>query len=121
VSAPTPPTMDELRARRDALLEEKAESGDLSRDRRRTARDRASLDRGIHPATRRPLLTVEPGTGRPTCGDCGHAQHIDHHDRSYWKCARHRLGMSHSAASDIRKGWPACELFQTTPDEGTPT
>lgn len=85
----------------------------LSADRRRTNANRAALDAGIHPATRRPLLPVEPAAGRPNCGDCAHAHRYSWHDRSYWKCDQHRLGQSHSAASDIRKGWPACALFET--------
>ena len=72
---------------------------------RRTARDKALLAAGIHPATRQPLL------GRHTCGECDHACNVHGGARRYWKCARHRLGPSRSEASDIRVSWPACTLF----------
>ena len=75
----------------------------LSATRRLTIRNQAFLDAGIHPATRLPLV----GDGR-CCRDCPHSVRIDHGNRSYWKCRRHRLGLSASAASDIRVGWPAC-------------
>lgn len=80
----------------------------LSAGRRRTIRDRALLDSGIHPATRRKLL-AEPGH---TCGDCVHHHHYGWHNSSYHKCDQHRLGESHSEASDIRVGWPACVLWE---------
>ena len=76
----------------------------MSADRRRTIRNRALLAAGIHPATGRPLVD----DGR-TCGDCPYSLRIDNGRRSWWKCRVHRLGPSHSAASDIRVSWPACE------------
>lgn len=87
----------------------------LSRDARRTLRNNELLERGAHPATRRPLLAREWGF---TCGDCAHAVVVQHAGpRRWWKCIRHRLGLSHSAESDIRKGWPACALFKLDPED----
>lgn len=83
-----------------------------SATRRLTRRNAEKLAGGTHPATHRRLFI---GTGE-TCGDCVHANHYGHHNRSYWKCAKHRLGESHSAASDIRKSWPACALYEPRPE-----
>lgn len=79
----------------------------ISATRRRTMEQRRLLDRGIHPATRQ-RVRLEPGK---TCGDCAHHVAHGHHDRPWHKCDVHRLGLSLSAASDIRLSWPACELF----------
>lgn len=73
---------------------------------RLTRRNREALDRGVHPATMLPLVS----DGR-TCGDCPHSERVAWRDRAWWKCHRHRLGLSHSAASDIRVSWPACTLI----------
>lgn len=76
----------------------------LSADRRRTLRQRAFLDAGIHPATREKLA----GNGE-TCGSCVHC--VDHFAGGHgWvrKCDVSRLGKSSSASSDIRVSWPAC-------------
>jgi len=83
----------------------------LSAGQRLTRRNAEQLARGINPATNHPFLKSETPL---TCGDCAH--HIAVHvARTYHKCERHRLGESHSAASDIRVSWPACSLF--TPEE----
>ena len=78
----------------------------LSSTRRLTLRNRELLDAGRHPATLTPLWI---GTGE-RCGDCTH-HHAYERNRIWHKCGRHRLGESHSAASDIRVSWPACALF----------
>ena len=81
----------------------------LSEDRRRTVRNRELLDAGIHPATRLPL----PVEGTGTCGDCAHHHAYRESPPRVWhKCDLHRLGQSHSAASDIRVSWPACSAWQ---------
>lgn len=77
----------------------------LSLARRRTLANNGMLDRGIHPATGRPLKG-----GDQTCGDCFHHK-ARTHNRSWHKCELHRLGLSGSEASDIRVSWPACALF----------
>lgn len=81
---------------------------------RRTARRRLLLEAGVHPATHLPLFPAVFGN---TCGGCVHAEKVQHGARSYWKCtgAASRLGDSHSAASDIRTSWPACEAFRHPP------
>lgn len=78
---------------------------------RLTRRNKEKLASGVHPATHRKLR--EPLGA--ACGDCVHAKNYGHHDRSYWKCEKHRLGMSHSSSSDIRKSWPACVLYEPRP------
>lgn len=82
--------------------------GKESDTQRLTRRNNEKLANGVHPATHRSLLRPW-GT---TCGDCVFAHNYRHHNRSYWKCEKHRLGESHSSASDIRKSWPACVLFE---------
>jgi len=77
----------------------------LSPDRRRTIKQREMLAKGRHPATGLELIEGH------TCGECVH-QHTYSHDRVWHKCDMHRLGESHSAASDIRVGWPACTSFK---------
>jgi hypothetical protein len=85
----------------------------LSADRRRTQQQQVSIANGRHPATRQPLLDPEWGY---RCRDCTHAVRITPGNRSWWKCRRHRLGMSCSAASDIRVSWPACVLLKIDPE-----
>lgn len=75
----------------------------LSAGRRLTIRNQTDLALGRHPATGRPLIESHH------CGQCVHFVNSP----PYFKCGRHRLGQSRSAASDIRKSWPACDLFQT--------
>lgn len=89
--------------------------GDISPGRRLTIRNNTALALGVHPATRRPLLAAAPPR---TCAECVHCVAVLG-ARRYWKCERHRLGKSASAASDIRKSWPACELF-TPPTKENP-
>jgi hypothetical protein len=78
---------------------------ELSADQRRTLRNQAELDAGRHPATGAPLLHPD---WEFQCRDCIHAHRVEGGARRFWKCDLHRLGMSRSAASDIRIGWPAC-------------
>jgi hypothetical protein len=89
---------------------------------RRTARRRLLLEAGVHPATG---LRLFPAVFGHQCGGCANAVKVQHGARSYWKCNESRLGLSHSAASDIRVTWPACELFKVPPpapiEEDDPT
>ena len=76
----------------------------LSAGQRLTIRNNQTLARGIHPATLRPLA----GNGE-TCATCTRHTAIEiRPGRVFHKCELHRLGMRHSAASDIRVSWPAC-------------
>lgn len=77
----------------------------LSRDQRRTLKNRALLERGIHPATGAPLRV------RDTCGNCKHHE-VWRFAGRYHKCA---LTATNSAATDIRVGWPACTLWEPIP------
>jgi hypothetical protein len=72
------------------------------------AKAREAINVGMHPATRLPLLAADWGF---QCGNCIHAVRVQGGARWHWKCARHRLGMSASEASDIRVSWPACTLL----------
>lgn len=82
----------------------------LSADRRRTLRQRADVDRGVHPLTGEP---TRPDLG--TCGDCALRRVGQHHDKRYAKCWRDGgVLASHSAASDVRAWWPACPSWVST-------
>lgn len=89
-----------------AVAHQPVSRDELSRTQRLTRRNADMLTIGVHPATRQPTA---PELGR--CGDCAHAHRVVHHSRAWWKCDLHRLGMSHSEASDIRVSWPACTKF----------
>ncbi len=82
----------------------------LSSDAARTKRQREQLAAGVHPATGMRLLAADQPP--PTCGACANAVRVEAGNRRVWKCRRHDLGMSHSAASDIRVSWPACTLYE---------
>lgn len=85
----------------------------MSRDRRQTVRNETTLARGRHPATG--LRLLDPGW-HFTCGQCNHHVRITGGNRTYSKCDVSRLGLSASAASDIRQKWPACTQFRLDPD-----
>lgn len=75
----------------------------LSAGAKRTARNKAALEAGIHPATGKP---VRPELG--TCGTC--ASHIVlAANRTWHKCKR--AGITHGPGTDIRVSWPACSLY----------
>ena len=95
--APEPPSLFP-----DLEVPEPAEP--MSKDRRRTARQRHLLAQGIHPATRRPLLG-----GGETCSGCVAFLRVAHHDKAYLKCVA--AGLSHGAGTDVRASWPACDRF----------
>lgn len=44
-----------------------------------------------------------------TCGDCRHCVSRQHHIKRYVKCD---LVETRGAATDIRRKWPACTLFE---------
>lgn len=79
----------------------------LSADRRRTARQRADVGRGVHP--------LMGGKTRPelgTCGDCAHRRR-DIVERGFPKCG---VGpITHGANTDVRAWWPACGRFEAKP------
>lgn len=79
---------------------------------RRAKRAQQMINAGRHPANGERLLEVAEDATRPTCADCAHLHRSGHAAKVYVKCPHHRLGISHSAASDVRTGWPACALFE---------
>ncbi len=95
-------------------IENSEPDGPLSADRKRTRRRQALLDQGIHPTTRRPLLTFhrdDTVDGTETCGDCAH--HFSHtRNKTYHKCAKTPGGPTRGAASDVRLSWPACAAWE---------
>ena len=79
----------------------------MSAERRRTARRRAILATGFHPATRLALLHPEWVYG---CGDCARAVQVNGGNRWYWKCLKQ--GITHGPGTDIRVSWPACRALR---------
>ena len=64
-------------------------------------------NKGLHPLLGRPIAK----NGK-TCGDCAalHTRQLAH--RKAWKC-ENRDGWT--PATDVRKSWPACDLFKAAP------
>jgi len=96
-----------------ASHESKDDDGDArrakrsERDRQRTQAQHALLAQGIHPATRRPLADNDE-----TCGSCTFFQTY-RKGGTYFKCSNeHGPGVTFGPATDIRKTWPACELWE---------
>lgn len=105
----------------------------LSAQRRRTLRQAALLKAGRHPLSGlagRPIRLhpdAPPAGDRnapgPRCGDCVFRELMPGGNRSYPKCVRgwesgpmHDAPLaSHSAASDVRRYWPACEHWSAKP------
>lgn len=79
---------------------------DLSYGQRLTIRARLAIAEGRHPANGLPIDTEH------RCGDCAHFSRYGYRRRTYMKCEFHRLGESHSEASDMRANWPACPHFK---------
>lgn len=75
----------------------------LSAGRRLTLRQRADVDRGIHPLTGMALLG-----GDETCGSCAHRSPSSG-THSWPKCDR--MPIKASAANDCRAWWPACSMW----------
>jgi hypothetical protein len=75
----------------------------LSEDRRRTLKRLQLLERGIHPATKRPVWAEH------VCGTCTFHV-VRSRSQSWHKCTK--AGLSSSAATDIRVSWPACDLWE---------
>ena len=80
---------------------------DMGQDATRTARRRADIEDGIHPATRLPI------TSAGTCGDCTHLILKDGPALGvgagrWWKCTQ---ALKDGRGPDIRKSWPSCTAF----------
>src|SRR5882672_855954 len=67
-------------------------------------RHAANLAAGVHPLTLQPLKT--DGT---TCGNCLHMVRLKYAG-TYSKCTKGPL--THGPATDCRKRWPACALYE---------
>ena len=80
----------------------------LSADAARTQRQRELLAAGEHPATG-VAVTVGPSL---QCAGCVHLHRVHRGNTKAYKCDAHRLGMSHSSASDVRVSWPACNWYE---------
>lgn len=78
----------------------------LSADRRRTQRQKADVERGVHPLRR--TSRTHPDVG--TCGDCAHRVVLGYHNRSWPKCEI--AGITHGAGTDCRAWWPACDRYE---------
>jgi hypothetical protein len=76
----------------------------LSADRRRTLRQHAQVEAGVHPLIG---LRARPDLG--TCGGCERRVLLGYHGRTYPKCEEHEI--THGAGTDVRAWWPACERF----------
>lgn len=79
----------------------------MGQDARRTARRRALIEDGVHPATRLP--TTEAGS----CWDCAHLILKDGPALGvgagrWWKCTQ---TLRDGRSPDIRKWWPSCTAF----------
>lgn len=105
---------------------------DLSADRRRTLRQAEQIARGVHPLTGGPIhllasLDATPDDGKHEpyrCGSCRFRQVLRYHNRRYPKCTRDLWHgdndmaitdsprISHSAATDVRAWWPACNGYE---------
>jgi hypothetical protein len=84
----------------DERIAEPVES--LSADRRRTLRQRADVDRGVHP--------LMGGKARPELGTCGSCANRVKNHRGFPKC---EVGpRTFSASTDVRAWWPACDLYE---------
>lgn len=77
--------------------------GKLSAGAMRTQRNRARIARGFHPFG----MPLREPRGE-TCGSCAHME-IRRYSGTYFKCAK--MGGGASAATDLRKSWPACTYW----------
>jgi len=59
---------------------------------------------GLHPFGRALL-----GVGGWRCGHCAYLVGTTNSSRKYWKCRMSE--MSHTARTDVDRGWLACDLF----------
>lgn len=85
----------------------------MGQDARRTARRKALMEDGIHPAT---LFLI---TTDGTCGDCAHlvlkdGMAIGAGRGKWWKCT---LALRDGRGPDIRKSWPSCAAWEKQEEE----
>lgn len=75
----------------------------LSTDCRRTLRQRAALEAGVHPLIGGPVRT-----DGSTCGNCANRIVHRYWKKSFSKC---RIRGGGSAATDVRNKWPGCRYW----------
>lgn len=80
----------------------------MGQDAARTARRRALIEDGVHPATKRPV------TDEGTCGDCVHlilkdGPMLGVGRGKWWKC---KITLKYGRGPDIRKSWPSCAAWE---------
>lgn len=71
-----------------------------------TARAEQRIARGVHPLNGRALLKEPCGK---TCGGCANLLTKTHRN-TFFKCSLY--GDTNGPATDVRKKWPACELWR---------
>lgn len=85
------------------------QADEMSAGARRTMRNKADIERGVHPATKVALRrTTHPGDTE-TCGSC---KHHFRRGSTYHKCEH---SATHGPATDIRVSWPACIGWEPKP------
>ena len=58
-----------------------------------------------------PMIRLHGRGNGGHCGSCAHLVPFSYRsNRTYWKCDRYT--MSHCSASDFRKKWNACRLYE---------
>jgi hypothetical protein len=82
----------------------------LSDGRKRTLRNQALIEGGVHPATR---LALRDGA---TCGSCAHLLTNGDRRRRWFKCGL--VPVTGGPGSDVRLSWPACTSWAAV---GRPT
>jgi hypothetical protein len=85
-------------------------NGDIrksSPDARRTARNNADIQDGIHPVSGRRIIYVGA-----TCGGCSHHGLQGGVAGRFHKC---ELNLTGGPATDIRVSWPACTSWEPAP------
>ena len=87
---------------------------EMGQDAARTARRRALIASGIHPATHLALRE-----GNEVCGGCAHlilkdGSALGISNGRWWKCTE---TLNHGRGPDMRKSWPACIAWT---DKDTP-
>lgn len=105
----------------------------MSADRRRTVRQKQTIDAGGHPLgnvingiRRHPDTKGKTyGSDGPkdrslTCGTCIHRVLMGYHTADYPKCdVGGGIRMSHGTGTDVRAWWPACTDHEVEPTSPT--
>lgn len=89
----------------------------LNRRPRLTVRQQLWLDAGTHPITHVPLhADAAPAGDRKAPGArCGACAHLVYNQFDYLKCnSRGGHLMTRGSATDVRRWYPACRLFEPT-------